>query len=67
MQQPALRDLEFFALRFLEIGETYLVDGQLATFLVEWGYAVFAGDESDDEDREDPTSEPENGSNDAFP
>jgi hypothetical protein len=64
-QQPTARDLEFFALRFLEVGETYLVEGQMATFLVQWGYAEFVRDEDadDDQDGDDHTPEPDNGSN----
>ena len=65
-KQPTPRDLEFFALRFLELGETYEVDAQMAMFLVQWGYAVFASDEeTEDGDRNDRTREPDNGSNDA--
>jgi hypothetical protein len=65
-KRPTARDLEFFALRFLDIDETYEVDGQLATYLVEWGYAVFASDEeTDEDDRDNHTPEPDNGSNDA--
>jgi hypothetical protein len=68
LRYPAARDMEFFARRFLQIGETYEVNGHLATYLVDWGLAAFAPQErseDEDENKDGHTREPDNGSNDA--
>jgi hypothetical protein len=61
---PSARDLEFFARRFLRTGEIYQVDSHLATYLVEWGYALFEVEQPPPKPDE-PHPECGSGSNDA--